>query len=250
MAQPFPATFIRPPLSRLPPNPSYIWAYIKTKFRDFASRAATEFSSKPTLTTARRFKQQNSKVVAEAKSVHAAMYDALAKGDRGVILKVCSVSLSDRFVRMIDARPAGRRYGWELVRYNKTWLFPRIVDNKVAPAPVDPSERARKGPRLIRQVVVAIHSRQRRVEYDWTREGGGRAIPGSEKEADVVENVVLNQVLDAKTFKPVTEWKILNLMSETTLEKWREEEELLKEMERMEMEGVTKKVGVKRGDLV
>lgn len=241
-----PATWVRPPLGRFPPSPSYLLSYLKVKGRDFLGRLAMTWSSKPSLLTPAQYRPQTGKIVPTAKALHVAMYDALARGDKATLRKVCGVVLADRFGTAIDARPAGRRYAWELLRYNKTlWRYPRIVDHKLTPMQADPRDPKKQTPPILRQVVVAIASRQRRVEYDYSKEGGGRAVPGSEKEVDVVENVVLSQPLDRNTWVPRADWKIISLIGEMTPEKWVEEQETMRIMQQMQAQAAESKMGIR-----
>lgn len=238
------ATWVRPPLSRFPRSPSYLYNYLFVKGRDFLGRLGMKWSSKPSLLTPALYKPNTSKIVPMAKAMHVAMYEALAKGDKATLRKTCGAVLADRFGGAVDARPAGRRYGWELVRYNKTlWRYPRIVDHKLMPMQRDPRAAGRTPPPILRQVVVAIASRQRRVEYDYSRQGGGRSIPGSEKEVDVVENLVLSQPLDRDTWVPRADWKIISLVGETTPEKWKEDAEVMQTMERLNAEATRNRIG-------
>lgn len=236
---------MRPPLGRFPPSPGYLFSYLFVKGRDFLSRLGMKWSSKPTLLKPAMYKPNTSKIVPMAKALHVAMYEALAKGDKATIRKTCGTVLANRLIATVDARPAGRRYGWELVRYNKTlWRFPRIADNKLMPMQRDPRAGNRIPSPILRQVVVTIASRQRRVEYDYSKQGGGKVIPGSEKEVDIVENLVLSQPLDRYTFIPTRDWKILGLIGETTREKWKEDQEFNKTLERLEAEKTQNKIGL------
>lgn len=172
------------------------------------------------------------------------MYDALARGDKDTLKRVCGIVLRDRFDTIIEARKPGQRFTWELVRYNKAvWRYPRIVDHKVAPLQPDARVPNRLPP-IMRQVTVAIASRQRRVEYDYSRAGGGKVVPGSEKEVDVVENVVLSCTLNRKTFV-ASDWKIISLIGEMTPEKWAGEQAFMKEMQMTEQSRVQSKLKLK-----
>ncbi|KAB5559968.1 hypothetical protein GE09DRAFT_1115127 [Coniochaeta sp. 2T2.1] len=241
-----PMTWVRPPLSRFPRSWDYLKAYITTKARDLATRIGIEFSSKPTFFKKRLYKAHTRKLVPLAKALHINMYEAVAKGDKATLRTVCGTAMADSFVRLIESRLPGRKYGWELVRYNwKAWGYPRVVDHKLIPSAGDPMNPYKPGD-IIRQVVVAIASRQRRVEYEFTRESKEwREVPGSEKEVDVVENVVLNQALDRRTFAPLGEWKIISLVGEMTPEKFREERDLLKLIEDRQAGEMEKRMGLK-----
>lgn len=237
---------MRPPLRRFPRSPRYLYNYLFVKTRDFLGRLAMTWSSKPSLLTAAQYRPQTGKVVPTAKALHVAMYEALARGDKATLRKVCGVVLADRLGAAVDARPPGRSYTWELLRYNKTaWRYPRIVDHKLTPMQADPRDPKRQTPPVLRQVVVAIASRQRRVEFDHSKEGGGRAIPGSEKVVDVVENIVLSQPLDRNTWVPRADWKIISLIGEMTPEKWVEEQETMKIMQQMQAQSAESKMGMR-----
>jgi protein MBA1 len=203
-----------------------------------------KWSSKPSFLKPAMYKPNTSKIVPMAKAMHAAMYEALAKGDKATLRKTCGAVLADRFAATIDTRPPGRRYGWELVRYNKTaWGYPRVMDNKLTPMQRDPRQGGKNVQTAVRQVVVAIASRQRRVEFDDSKLGGGRAIPGSEREVDVVENVVISQPLDMSTWAPRADWKIISLIGEMTPEKYLQEREVMESFDRYHADTTRKKIG-------
>lgn len=227
-------TWVRPPLARFPPSGQYLYNYLKTKATDSLSRLGLWFSSKPGFFKPAQFKPNNKKLVPTAKALHRAMYEAVANGDKAALRQVCANALSSRFSMAIDARPPGRKYSWELLRYNKRiWLYPRVVNHKVVPLPADPSRPTLRRP-ILRQVTVAIASRQRRVEYVDSKDGGrGQPVPGSEKEVDVVENMVMSCQVDRDTFVQ-TPWRIVGMVGEMTLEKFREEKQILDDMEAYE----------------
>lgn len=158
------------------------------------------------------------------------MYESLAKGDTLALKRVCGDHLAARFSAAIDARTAGRRYGWELVKYNKTIWFPRVMDNKIIQMGAD-KRAGIMHPPVIRQVVVGIASTQRRWEVEVGRKGGEeRVVEGSEKVADVLEYVVLNCAMDRESWVQ-GDWKIISTVGETTPEKWRENQRLMKDLE-------------------
>jgi protein MBA1 len=156
------------------------------------------------------------------------MYEAVARGDKLALKKVCGEHLASRFSKAIDARPAGRRYGWELVKYNSALFWPRVLDNKIIQMGADKKMGVTRPP-VIRQVVVGIMSRQRRWEVESVK-GKDRVVEGSEKEQDVTEYVVLNCAMDRDTWIQ-GDWRIIGTTSETTPEKWREAQQLLQDIE-------------------
>lgn len=223
-----PGAFVRPPISRFPPSPSFLYAFLKAKSFDLVGRIATVITSKPTFLTSAKFKQNNSQLVPTAKALHRAMYEAVARGDKLALKKVCGEHLASRFAKAIDARPAGRRYGWELVKYNSTMFWPRVLDNKIIQMGADKKMGVTRPP-VIRQVVVGIQSRQRRWEVENVK-GKDRVVEGSEKEQDVTEYVVLNCAMDRDTWTQ-GDWRIIGTTSETTPEKWKETQRLLQDIE-------------------
>jgi len=225
---PIPGTFILPLASRLPKNPSvlfpFLYDYTKTSFMDKLSAYLAKFASMPSFFARPDFKLNNASVVLAAKALHRSMSEAFAAGDRDTLRKICADRVSDTLVSSIDARPKGRRYLWELVRYNKSWRYPRIVSQKVAKL-----DRGSDAP-MIRQVVVRICSRQRRTEVDEQ----GRVVPESEREVDLVENVCLSSIINPHTWKQ-DEWRISGTVKDTDPKAWTEEKNLLKEIEEVEM---------------
>ncbi|KAK4102724.1 hypothetical protein N658DRAFT_522746 [Parathielavia hyrcaniae] len=211
-----PATFVFPPLSQFPKplgqKLSLLSHWVRIKAQEALSNLVTKLGSKPGIFKAARFKASRSALIPTAKALHRTMAAALAAGDKDTINKVCSRKLANTLLSHIDSRPRGRRYGWELVAYTSRALYPSLKSHRMAPA-----SRERNAP-IVRQVVVAISSRQRRVQYD----AQGQAVPGSEKEMDVVENLAFGSVIDPKTWQQ-SDWRIMGTIKPTTLEGWLEE---------------------------
>ncbi|KAK3941894.1 hypothetical protein QBC46DRAFT_257444 [Diplogelasinospora grovesii] len=230
-----PGTFVRPPLSRFPrgakPFFRFLYEFLRVKFMDAVQVPIFKYTSKPSLFSRALWKRNNANVVLTAKALHRQMSEALAVGDKTALHKICVSQLLTPLLGTIDARPKGRRYGWELVRYNQSWYYPRIMSHKILAA-ADPS--IPDSP-YIRQVVVAIASRQRRVEYDDSPRGGGRVVPGSEKEADLVENVVLTCTINPHTYAQ-DEWRIFGTVKNTTPDDWETEKLLVENLDKDELE--------------
>ena len=223
-------TFVRPPLSQFPRSPSklsrfvYVWA--KQKIMDFASLVLFKISTKPSFFKGATFKLHKKQIIPTAKAMHSTMCEALARGDRRALKAICCTPLYSRLGGIIEGRPRGKRYGWELVRYNKTLVYPRVVDDKLIMMGVG---------MLARQAVVAIASRQRRVEYDDSPAGRGRVVPGSEKGVDLMEYVVLTSTINSRTNRQ-NEWLLYGTIKPTTLESYEADKATLAELERTQLE--------------
>lgn len=218
-----PGTFILPPVSQFPKplgdKLRFLGAWLVIKGQEMLTNTMIKFSSKPTFFARAQFKPKKELLIPTAKALHRSMAEALATGDKSTINKICSRHLASRLVATIDARPRGRRYGWELIGYTNKLLYPSIRSHKMAPV-----SRDRYAP-VIRQVVVAISSKQRKVAYD----GRGQVVPGSEKEVEAVENVVMACILNQKTWQS-GEWRLIGTVSPTTYEGWLKEKAALKVM--------------------
>ena len=175
----------------------------------------------------RKYKLDNKAVLLEAKALHREMAEALAMGDKTTLGRVCVKNLNLALGASIARRGPSRRYAWELVRYNGWRGNPRIVTQMIAPA------TAEAGSPLVRQVVVRIDSKQRRLEYV-KDDSGWHLREESTGEVDAVENVVLVNMIDPKTWKP-SEWRILGIVGDTTPEQWAAEQESLKAIEKEEL---------------
>ncbi len=207
--------FPKPPVEKI--KLVYNWGLIK--FQEILTNMTLKIMSKPSILKRARFKPKRSVLVPTAKALHRSMAEALASGDKNTISRICSRQLGASLLASIDARARGRRYGWELVRYTNKLLYPSIKSHKMSPLGRE------KGAPIVRQAVVAISSKQRRVQYD----AKGEVVPGSEKEIDVVENVTIACVIDARTWEQ-GEWRLVGTIHHTTLQGWEEEKQLLKVM--------------------
>lgn len=181
------------------------------------TNSTLKIMSKPSIFKRARFRPKRSTIIPTAKALHRSMAEALAAGDKDTIGKVCSRQLGSSLLASIDSRPRGRRYGWELVGYTNKMLYPSVKSHRMSPLGRE------KGAPIVRQAVVAISSKQRRVEYD----AKGQVIPGSEKEIEVIENVAIAAMVDARTWVQ-SEWRLIGTIKPTTLDGWEEEKKLLK----------------------
>ena len=232
-----PGTFVPLPLSKAPSGIAnffeYYWARIRFRAVDIFSLFAIKMGSKPSYFKKARFTLNRTSVIPTARALHRTMSEALASGDKETLQKVCATQLYLDLCRAIDQRPRGRRYGWEVVRYTRPLRFPRIVDHKLAIF-----GDAASGAPGIRQAVVAISSRQRRVEYDDAR--GGAAVPGSEREMDVVEYLVINRTVDMKTYAQ-SDWRVWGTLNETSLPQLRDDIALMNRAQEEEKQKMREK---------
>ncbi len=192
---------------------------LHTHAKDFFSIALQRIVSKPGVFRRARFRADRGATVAQAKALHRTMSEALAAGDTDALQAVVTDKLFLKLSSAVALRPRGRRLEWRLVRYTRPWWFPRVVDHKViSSAAILPGSTD-----LIRQVVVAIASRQRLVEYD----ANNRVV--SDKEVDVVENIALMTTLNNTTFED-RGWRITGQLPETTPEAWDEERRVIEQL--------------------
>ncbi|KAK3396092.1 hypothetical protein B0T20DRAFT_481100 [Sordaria brevicollis] len=208
-----PETFVIPPLSRFPrefkPLMSYLWHMIRIKATDFILSRHTRYQSQPGWREKPLISLKKGPLIAQAKAMHRQMNETIACGDLDALERLVDTALYYPLATTIHQRPKGRTCKWELVRYNKE---ARVVSQKIMPI----------GDKLLWQVVVSIPSRQRLVEYE-----RGKVVPGSEKELDLVENVVMSTVLNDKTWS-TTGWKIIATVQPMTPEKWEHEKETVR----------------------
>ncbi|KAK3695511.1 hypothetical protein B0T22DRAFT_109523 [Podospora appendiculata] len=226
-----PATFVRPPLSSFPREPrkflAFSWELAKIRFSDIMQRIMITFSSKPSMFKRARWRANNKSLIPVAKALHRTFSEAVATGDGEALQRVVVNQLLVPLMSSIETRPKGRRYGWELVRYNKPLSYPRITSHKLALLGQGDSP-------IIRQAVVTIASRQRRVEYDDSPAGRGRVVLGSEKEVDLVENLLITTTVNPRTWVQ-DDWRIFATVRQTTPEDWEAEQVLLKALEQQEI---------------
>ncbi|KAK4145410.1 uncharacterized protein C8A04DRAFT_35892 [Dichotomopilus funicola] len=218
-----PGTFVLPPFSQFPkgimPKLRLLGYWALSKGQETTTNLGLKYISKPSLLTRAKYRPKRSEIIPTVKALHRAMAQAFATGDRHTINKICSRRLASSLLPSIDARPRGQRHSWELVRYTDALMYPTLRSHRMMPLDKD------KNAPFVRQVVVAISSKQRKVSFD----PSGRAIPGSEKEIDVVENVVMSCIVQPLLGWRQSEWRMVGVVKPTTVEAWAEEQELLKQ---------------------
>lgn len=217
-------TIVPPPLLRsLRSNPAEAvklqWARFKTRIVDAARIAGAWFASKPSYLKGARLSIKRASIVPTAKALHRAMSEALAAGDRDTLRRICAPTLYESLSARLAQRPKGRHFEWSLVQYTNPLQFPRIVDHKMVTLPAGPGGQIT----LVHQVVVAISSRQRLVQYDANR---GQPTPVSEKVHDLVENMILTRTIEMKSYQ-AGDWAVLGQAEETTYQHIAAEERLI-----------------------
>lgn len=142
------------------------------------------------------------------------MYSAFAEGDSTTLRKICTDGVYDSMRARISARAKGEKVQWELVQYNKR---AKVVSNRAARLPMEGA--------AVRQAVVRICSRQKLTRWRRVRgENELEMVPGSGKEKDVVEYVVVQR--RCGNWKE-EDWQVWGTTGETTLkdvEEWQRRE--------------------------
>ena len=178
--------------------------------RDYLSLLISKFSSpKETSFWSRAFSINRSTIAPTALALHRQMYLSFAEGDSSALQKICLDGILDNFRVRIASRPREEKLVWELVKYNRS---ARLISNRAAKTPIDGM--------LIHQSVVKISSTQKLTRYTRAKNGELQQIPGSGREKDVVENLVLQRT--TTQWKPGS-WMIWGTAKETTIEdieKW------------------------------
>lgn len=149
---------------------------------------------------ARLVKLHRGQLAPTGMALHRSMYEAFAQGDTSTLRRLCTDGVFDSFAARIKARPRGEKWQWEIVKYNRN---PKLISDRGARFPVDGA--------AVRQAVVRIASKQRLTRF----RGDGQVVPGTGKEKDVVEYVVLQKIY--RDWKG-GEWKVWGTTEETTLE--------------------------------
>ncbi len=132
------------------------------------------------------------------------MYTSFAEGDITALRKMCSDGLYDSFRARIGNRQRGEKVVWELVKYNRG---SKLVSHRGGKLPIEGA--------AIRQAVVKISSRQRLTRFIKGKDGEMQVVPGSGKEKDVVEYLVVQTM--AKDWREGA-WIVWGTTTETTLD--------------------------------
>ncbi|RDW77403.1 hypothetical protein BP6252_05456 [Coleophoma cylindrospora] len=202
-----PGTFITPSGSKRPSlfqDPKGLfklqWWRLRFRVRDVFSSLVLVWSSPRKESWYRRMVKINrSQIAPSAVALHQTMYTAFAEGDTTTLRKICTDGIHDSFRARIASRPRGEKTAWEIVRYNKR---AKLMSNRAARLPLDGW--------AVRQAVVRISSRQKLTRY----RANGTIVPGTGKEKDVVEYVVIQKMYSGWKDQ---EWKVWGTTDVTTL---------------------------------
>ncbi|KAI0906132.1 hypothetical protein F4823DRAFT_608315 [Ustulina deusta] len=215
-----PYTIVAPPVWRFPRSPVKFWrmAWLLAKNRAFAllSMLGVYIESMNRAFRWPLFRARRRNCIPTAKALHVQMSEAVAAGDKETLRRVCTTELFQTLAGTIDARPAGLRTEWELVRYRDRLAYPRLADFRVTYLPV-PGGKAMK---LIKQAVVSISSVQRLTRYDDAK--GGAKVPGGARERHMTEHIVLQAEIKDKTYE-AEPWKIWGTLPEMSYEAIRDD---------------------------
>ncbi|CAK7223682.1 hypothetical protein SBRCBS47491_005290 [Sporothrix bragantina] len=248
----FPQTFVPPSMGQYMSEPTMFakmfWWGLKARFSDYFAELSVRLQSKPSLLKGPVFKPNRKAIGPMTKNMHYQMLEATASGDLRTLRRLLTMTHYDEIAALVARRPRGQRCQWELLSYKGK---PKIVSNKIVMIPG-------AVPTYIRQVVVAIRSRQR---FTWTmdesvanagnngsnrRRGANASTPATPPnpprvvEKDVKENIVMVATLNRTTWQTL-DWRIFGFMTDTTPESWQHEHDLVASSSQ---DGVTRVGGV------
>ncbi|KAL2689362.1 hypothetical protein Neosp_003415 [[Neocosmospora] mangrovei] len=232
----FPGTFVTLPLSRYPGGTNffrYSWYRLRQWGIETLSVLQFKLKSMPDWTTRPKWKAARSKIAPTAKVMYTEMLAAFAAGDKATINTLCLGQFAKKLTAAIDRRNPTERTSFELVKFNKTLFYPRVVAHQVhAVNPYDKENQTE-------QAVIAIASTQRASKY---KKSTGELIPGSTKVQEKIEYVALSRQVNERTYQS-GRWRIWGTVPATTLEAYLEEQDWInmEQAKRAGWTGPTKK---------
>lgn len=155
-----------------------------------------------------KYKAHRRKIPPTAKAMYREMLEAFAAGDKAAVRRLCQPTFAAKLLGAIDRRSPREQTMFQLVRYNRPAVFPRLSSYQIFPSLGGDANW------LDEQAVVAIASTQQTHKCDAAT---GRTIDGSFKVQDKIEYVVLTRAVHAKLFEK-TPWLIWGTTTATTLE--------------------------------
>ncbi|KAM0424880.1 hypothetical protein ACHAPT_009936 [Fusarium lateritium] len=214
----FPGTFIPLPFSRYPGGFNFLrysWYRLRQWGIETLSVLQFKLKSMPDWTTRPKWKAARGKIAPAAKVMYTEMLTAFAAGDKAAINSLCLGQFAKKLTAAIDRRNPSERTTFELVKFNKTLFYPRVVAHQVHT--VNPHDKENS----TEQAVIAIASTQRASKYN---KATGELIPGSTKVQERVEYVVLSRQINERAYQS-GQWRIWGTVPATTLEAYKEEQD-------------------------
>lgn len=222
------ATFVALPMTNLPKSPKDKVKYLWYRFRAYLSTLGlilgTKTDSMIGWKTRPRYKARLTAIPPTAKIMYRELLEAFAAGDKATVRKVCTPHYAGQYINAIDKRKKSEALRWELVKYNGS---PKLKSYLIMP--MNPQDRDL----MTEQAVVAISSTQRMSKVNNT---SGQVIPGSEKEQDGTEYVVLKREYNKSEWMPIGEWQIWGTTEPTTLKKIKDDMDMIQQRQ-LEMAG-------------
>ncbi|KAM4064861.1 tim44-like domain-containing protein [Hirsutella rhossiliensis] len=217
----FPTTFVAMPLSQCPRNPSrffdYQWARMKQWLLETGSVLGYKLNSMASWTSRPKWKVRRGQIAPTAKAMYREMLEAFAHGDKQTLHNICLAGCAKKLISAIDRRDNREGWRFEVVKYNRPLLYPRLMSHRIHE--FNPYDKTM----ATEQAVVAICSTQQASKYTIAT---GATIPGTLKLQDKTEYVVLSRQVNQKTFVS-TPWRIWGTMSPTTLEGYLKEQAII-----------------------
>ncbi|KAJ4259644.1 hypothetical protein NW762_007574 [Fusarium torreyae] len=214
----FPGTFVSVPFSRYPSGRDlfrYSWFRFRQWGIEFLSLLQFKLKSMPDWTTRPKWKIGRGKIAPTAKVMYTEMLSAFAAGDKATIKSLCLGQFAKKLTAAIDRRNPAERVTFEVVKFNKTFVYPRVMAHQIHN--VNPHDKENS----TEQAVVAIASTQRAQKYS---KKTGELIPGSTKVQEKIEYVVLSRQVNEKTYQSGS-WQLWGTVPATTLEAHQEEQD-------------------------
>ncbi|PHH88395.1 hypothetical protein CDD83_7592 [Cordyceps sp. RAO-2017] len=214
-------TFVSLPLSQYPRSPAkflqYQWARYRSWLEGSLSVLQVKLRSMPSWTRRPRWRAARRRIAPAAKALYREVLEAFAQGDRATLSRVCVRAFGTRLIAAVDRRSPRERVRFDLVRYNRPLLYPRLLSHRIHA--VNPHDRDS----ATEQAVVAIASTQQASRHSFDT---GALIPGSLKLQDKIEYVVLSRNLNVKTYES-SPWRVWGTTSATSLDEYVKEQAAL-----------------------
>lgn len=195
---------------------SYLWYRVKGWSLGTLSVLRVKLESMPSWTKRPQWKAKRGKIAPTGKIMYQEVLEAFAAGDKATIQRLCLPEFSKKLRAAIDRRSSKEQVRFELVKYNKTWTYPRLMSHQIHQ--VNPHDKSL----MTEQAVVGIASTQQASRHD----ASGKIIPGSLKIQEKIEYVVLSRQVNTKTFESDA-WRVWGTTSATTVEAYQTEQAII-----------------------